>query len=396
MSLEITLDNLIKSCQEIVRIPGESGEEKEVALYFKKLMEELGFDRVWIDDVGNVIGMIEGEGEENILLEGHLDTVGVENEELWEFGPYSGEIAEGKLYGRGTSDMRSAVVAMAFAAAELAKKKEQLQGNIIVAGTVQEEIFEGVAQGRILDELDIDLVVIGEATSLNLAIGQRGRAEIKLITYGESAHSSSPEAGVNAVKLMLKLLTEIEELKQPEDEFLGTGILELTDIHSNPYPGRSVLPEKCLVTFDRRLLAGETKDSVLAPIEEIIDDFRAQDDNFKAEVNIAYDEGGCYTGNKLVSEKFFPAWAYNEAEEFVQTAYAALKEVGLDSEIDHYSFCTDGSQSAGERGIATIGFGPSDEELAHVVDEYIELEQLEAAFKGYQALLESFLMDRVE
>jgi putative selenium metabolism hydrolase len=393
MGQKLSIDNLIKKCQRFISFPGESGQEKEAATYLKEVMEDLGFDRVWIDDWGNTIGVIEGQGTEKILLQGHMDTVGVENQELWSINPYGGVIKDGKLYGRGTSDMRTAIMTMAFAAASFIPYKEDLQGDIIVAGTVHEEIFEGVAQGKVVDQVDPDLVIIGEATNLNLAIGQRGRAEIQVTTYGKSAHSANPQEGVNAVKQMMKFLAEVEQLELPVDDFLGEAILELTDIHSRPYPGRSVVPEECLATFDRRLLVGESEESVLAPLEEISDNLSKRDKSFKAEVKLVEAEVDCYTGNTLASKRFFPAWKYSQEDSFVKEAYQALQDSGLKSQISHYSFCTDGSQSAGIRQIPTIGFGPSEEKLAHVVDEYVELTQLEGAYRGYVAILKKLLAE---
>ena len=382
-------DRLIKKAQEIVQIPGESGEEKEVAHFVKELMESLDYDQVWIDEWGNVLGLIAGKGSKTIMLEGHLDTVGVENPDEWEHDPYGGEIDGERLYGRGASDMRTALVAMIFAAAEL--KKEDLEGNIVVAGIVHEELFEGVAQGAVLKEVEPDLVVIGEATELNLCIGQRGRAELKVRTYGQNAHSANPEAGVNAIRKMYKLLYEIDRIEAPLHDKLGKGILEMVDIISYPYPGSSVVPDQCVVTFDRRLLPGEEEEEVLTPLQRIIDKLNKKDSQFRAEVEIALAEDKTYTGHEFEARRFFPGWIFDAEKTFVKKALAGLENAGLESSIDYYSFCTDGSQSAGRQDIPTVGFGPSREELAHVVDEYIELEQIKKAFRGYKGILQSFM-----
>lgn len=391
-------ENLFKDCQNAVRIPSESGQEKNIALFIKETMEKLGYDKVWIDQWGNVIGIINGKGDDGkdnktILLEGHMDTVGVENPQLWSVDPYSGVIKDGRLYGRGASDMKSALMAMVYAGASFIPERDELNGNIVVAGVVHEEDFEGVAQGKVLDQVNPQAVIIGESSQLKLCIGQRGRAEIQITTYGKSAHSSNPEAGINAVKKMMVLLQKIERLEAPFNEFLGKGILELTDIHSYPYPGKSVIPERCTATFDRRLLPGETKESVLDPVRALISDIQKEDPDFRAEVKIVEAEEACYTGEVLSAFRFFPAWLFSEGSSFVQAAKEGLKSKGFDVQISYYSFCTDGSQCAGIRGIPTIGFGPSRENLAHVVDEYIELEQIEKAFKGYRVLIKSLLGD---
>ncbi|MFW6409597.1 MAG: YgeY family selenium metabolism-linked hydrolase [Halanaerobiales bacterium] len=382
---------LLKSCQKAVQIPGESGQEKEVAHFVKKLMLDLNYDRVWIDDWGNVIGVIGNNPSPTILLEGHLDTVGVENPDDWQYDPYGGVIENGRLYGRGSSDMRSALIAMIYAGAEFAAKKEKLQGQIVVSGIVQEELFEGVAQETVLKAVDPDLVVIGEASNLNLCIGQRGRAEIKVTTFGKNAHSSNPEKGINAIRLMNQLLKSIDNLRPPQNRYLGRGILEMVDILSIPYPGRSVIPHKCLVTFDRRLLPDESEVDVLQPVRDIINDLKKKIKDFSAEVKIAEAEAKTYNGHEFKARRFFPGWIFPADSTFVSKALSGLKNAGINSKIDYYSFCTDGSQSAGRYNIPTVGFGPSREELAHVVDEYIELEEIKKAYHGYVGILRSFM-----
>ncbi|MNM41042.1 peptidase [compost metagenome] len=170
---------------------------------------------------------------------------------------------------------------------------------------------------------------------------------------------------------------------------LGKGILVLTDIKSSPYPGASVVPDYCKATFDRRLLVGETKESVLAPIKAFVEELMKEDSELKAEVSYAKATENCYTGSTISGERFFPGWLYEEKDEFVQIAYEGLKSAGLDPEITQYSFCTNGSHYAGEKGIRTIGFGPSKENLAHTIDEYIELEQLFIGAEGYYGILNS-------
>ena len=385
------IETITTYCQKFIKIPGETGLEKDAADFLKNIMEELDFDEVSVDDWGNVIGTIEGNGSQNILLEGHLDTVGIGDPALWSVEPYAGVIRDGRLYGRGASDMRTALMTMVLAAAALIPERDSLKGNISVAGIVCEETFEGVAFGKVLDVVQPDLVILGEASELHLNIGQRGRAEIQVITFGKSAHSANPDAGINAVKQMMQLCPQIDKLSLGHDELLGPAILELTDIRSEPYPGKSVIPEKCIVTYDRRLLPGETEESVLQPIQDIIARLQEQDPAFKAEAKIVEAEERCYTDAIISGKRFFPAWKFPPDASFIQTAQQALKQSGLSGELSHYAFCTDGSQSAGIRGIPTLGFGPSRENLAHVVDEYVELEQLVQAYHGYIEMLRAIL-----
>lgn len=391
MLSEARKNKLTEVCQELIRNKSYSGEEKNVAEAIKTVFEELGYDDYFIDEYGNIIGHIKGSEEgKKILFDGHIDTVPVPDESKWTHNPYGGEIVDGKIYGRGTSDMKGQLSAMIVAAACFAEDiKKDFKGDIYVAGVVHEEIFEGIASRKISEAVNPDYVVIGESSELNLKIGQRGRAEIVIETFGKPAHSANPEKGINAVYKMSKIIEKIQELETPMHPVLGKGILVLTDIKSSPYPGASVVPDYCKATFDRRLLVGETKESVLAPIKAFVEELMKEDSDLKAEVSYAKATENCYTGSTISGERFFPGWLYEEKDEFVQIAYEGLKSAGLDPEITQYSFCTNGSHYAGEKGIRTIGFGPSKENLAHTIDEYIELEQLFIGAEGYYGILNS-------
>lgn len=391
MLSEARKNKLTEVCQELIRNKSYSGEEKNVADAIKTVFEELGYDDYFIDEYGNIIGHIKGSEEgKKILFDGHIDTVPVPDESKWTHNPYGGEIVDGKIYGRGTSDMKGQLSAMIVAAACFSEDiKKDFKGDIYVAGVVHEEIFEGIASRKISEAVNPDYVVIGESSELNLKIGQRGRAEIVIETFGKPAHSANPEKGINAVYKMSKIIEKIQELETPVHPVLGKGILVLTDIKSSPYPGASVVPDYCKATFDRRLLVGETKESVLAPIKAFVEELMKEDSELKAEVSYAKATENCYTGSTISGERFFPGWLYEEKDEFVQIAYEGLKSAGLDPEITQYSFCTNGSHYAGEKGIRTIGFGPSKENLAHTIDEYIELEQLFIGAEGYYGILNS-------
>ena len=256
---------------------------------------------------------------------------------------------------------------------------------------VHEECFEGVAARSISKAIKPDYVVIGEASNLNLKIGQRGRGEVKVETFGVPAHSANPEKGVNAVYSMCKLVEAIRGLEVTRHDVLGDGILELTDIKSSPYPGASVVPEYCMATYDRRLLVGETKESVLAPIQKLIEKLEAEDPKFKAKVSFAVGEEKCYTGEIISGERFFPGWLFDKKEAYIQDVLTTLNEMGYEPEITQYNFCTNGSHYAGEAGIKTIGMGPSVERLAHTIDEYVEIDQLEKVTECYYGIMKALL-----
>lgn len=384
-------DQVKELCKKLIRESSYSGDEKRVVDCIRREMEQMGFHSVTVDGYGNVIGCIKGSRPgKKILFDGHIDTVVVEDISKWTVPPFEGVELEGKIYGRGASDMKGQFAAMVTAASHFARDNGgNFAGEIYVAGVVFEEIFEGVSARAISSAIKPDCVVIGESTELNLNIGQRGRAEIVLETFGKPAHSANPQKGINAVYKMVEAIQKIRELPCSEHPVLGKGILVLTDIKSAPYPGSSVVPDYCRATFDRRLLTGESAESVLVPIQQLLEQMQATDPDFSASVRYAKATQRCFTGASIEGERFFPGWLYEQEEPFVQQALVGLQKAGLNPKISCYSFCTNGSHYAGEAGIPTVGFGPSRENLAHTIDEYIEVEQLLKGVQGYYGILES-------
>ena len=257
-----------------------------------------------------------------------------------------------------------------------------------------EECFEGVAARKISEKVRPDYVVIGEASEMNLKVGQRGRAEIVVETFGVPAHSANPEKGVNAVYKMCEAIQAIRQIIPPFQDKLGKGILELTDVKSSPYPGASVVPEYCRATYDRRLLVGETKESVLQPIIEKMEELKEKDSQFSYKVSYAVGKEKCYTGEEIQGERFFPGWLFDMEEEWVTKIKSQLEKDGFSPEITTYNFCTNGSHYAGEAGIRTIGMGPARENLAHTIDEYVEVKDLTNVSACYVGIMKALLGEK--
>jgi putative selenium metabolism hydrolase len=386
-------ESVFALCRELIQQPSYSGNEANAAETVKRAFHELGYDDAFVDSYGNVVGQIRGHRPgKSILFDGHIDTVPVPDPSQWTHAPFAGELEGGKIYGRGASDMKGALSAMISAAGFFAADAARnFAGTIYVAAVVHEECFEGIAARLVSRRVKPDYVVIGEASELNLKRGQRGRAELVVETFGKPAHSANPDAGINAVYKMAELIARIRAIETPSHPILGKGILELTDIKSSPYPGASVVPDYCRATYDRRLLVGETRESVLQPVFALMQQFKKEDPQFTAKAGFATGSEKCYTGACIEGERFFPGWLYDERDEFVQAAYSGLRKAGLAPQITQYSFCTNGSHYAGEAGIKTIGFGPSRENLAHTIDEYIEVDEVLKATAGYYGILQSVL-----
>lgn len=371
---------------QLINTRSYTGEEKEIVALIENIMKELAFDEISVDQAGNILGGIYGtETGPTILFDGHIDTVEAENKEEWANGnPFAAYEKDGKIIGRGASDMKGAFAAMLYALGKI--DRSRLKGRVYLSGTVNEEVAEGYTIGEITRKLKPDLVVIGEATELNLNIGQRGRGEISLKVYGRSAHSSNPSVGVNSVLKMNKAITALERDYVEQEDLLGKGILVLTDIISTPYPGESVIPRLCTATFDKRILLKETKASILKDISLILDKIGEEDSEFNYSLDYAKNEITTYTGFQIKGDKYYPPWRMDDQDPLLDKILNSLEEVGIHADLSHYSFCTNGSSTCGIDQIKTIGFGPGREQEAHITNEFIEIKSLEMAIIGYQAL----------
>ncbi len=397
----IDAERLIAFAQSLVRERSLSGQERAVVELILAEMRALGFDRAWADVNGSAIGLVEGASTgPTLLLDGHCDTVSIAPGSRWTRDPFGAEIEDALgtplkgvlgttalyptryLYGRGVADMKGALAAMLHAAASV--DRARLAGRVVVSATVVEEVMEGVSLRAVMEAVQPDYVVIGEATELALNRGGRGRAEIQLETLGQPAHSSSPQLGLNAVHRMLPVVSAIERLPLQQHPIVGEALFVLTDIISDPYPGHSVVPSRCRVTYDRRLLPGETPESVLGAIMSLPEAAQA---NLVA--TLAEGEHATYTGQMLRGQKFFPAWILEESHPLVESASRGLQAAGLAPRLGAYRFCTNAAYSAGVAGVPTVGFGPGSEGDAHVVDERLELRALIAAARGYRGIIEA-------
>lgn len=380
-----TLDALVALAQRLVRSPSLSCEEDATAKLVEEEMRTLGFDVVEVDRNGSVIGIVEGEEPgRTLLLDAHTDTVDVGGAVSWDRDPFSGAVADGRLHGRGSADMKGALAAMVHAAGGV--DRSRIRGRVVVSASPMEEVLEGVALQAVMEAHPPDFVVIGEATGLNLARGGRGRAEIHLETRGIPTHSSAPHLGKNAVLDMMTVIRAAEGLELPEDPLMGPAILALTEISSAPFPANSVIPSICRATYDRRLIPGETEEDVVGAITGHPD---VEDVELSAVVGVG--EYSTYTGATLRREKFFPAWIFPEDDWFVTRSMEGLASAGLGPSVRAYRFCTNAAYSAGVAGVPTVGFGPAEESDAHRVNESLSLEELEAAARGYRGIMEAVL-----
>ncbi len=262
----------------LVKICSLSLGEEAVALELKRQMLEAGFDEARIDKLGNVIGRI-GNGKKILAFDGHIDTVDVGNLANWNSDPFSGEIRDGFVHGRGTVDQKGGPAAFVTAGRMLQELAFDRDLTIYFTGTVIEEDCDGLCWKYLVEEEKIkpDFVVITEPTNLNIYRGHRGRMEIEVTFRGVSAHGSAPERGKNAIYMASRACLEIEKLNERlmGDEFLGKGSVALSEFVSGS-PSLCAVADYAKIHLDRRLTWGETKESAVAEIKEILKDMDAE------------------------------------------------------------------------------------------------------------------------
>ena len=353
--------------RDMVSIPSESCGEEKVIQRIRREMESVGFDRVEIDPMGNVLGYI-GSGSHLIAIDAHIDTVGVGNLENWTYDPYQGHEDEEIIIGRGSSDQKGGMAAMVYAGKII--KDLDLQGDytLLMTGTVQEEDCDGLCWQYIIEESNIrpEFVVSTEPTACRVHRGQRGRMEIKVSVSGISAHGSAPERGDNAIFKMAPILDELQQLhaRLKSDAFLGKGSLTVSEIFFTS-PSRCAVADSCTISVDRRLTAGETGESALEEIRALPAARSAG-----AEVSMYDYRRPAYTGLVYPTQCYFPAWTIQEDHPACQTLVNAYRQLFDQSPVvDKWTFSTNGVSIMGRYQIPCVGFGPGHEDQAHAPDE---------------------------
>lgn len=376
-------EEVVNFLRRFIAIRSETGKEGDAARALLEEMQRIGFDEVYIDQIGNVVGRI-GAGKTTILYDAHMDTVSPGDALHWGFDPIEGKYEEGYVYGRGACDDKGPLCAMVYAG-KIIKELELNQGDftLYVVGVVGEEDCEGLAVSHLIETEGIkpDYVVVGEASGLRICRGHRGRALYQITVPGKPGHASAPHLADNSLYKAARIILKVEELNEKllNDDFLGKGTVAATkvDVLSNSI---NTIPGETVIYIDRRLTAGETKELALEELQKIADEFQA-----KAE--LMYFDSPSYTGYIKKAEEFFPAWSLAEEHPLIQAGAKTFKTLfNQEPTIGKWGFSTDGTYTMGREGIPTLGFGPGEEHLCHCVGERISVEELVKAAAFYALL----------
>jgi len=402
--------DMTKFLRDIVKFPGESCDEKAHIDRIAEEMTKLGFDKVDIDPMGNVLGYM-GTGETLIGFDAHIDTVGIGNK-------------NNEIGGRGVSDQCGGIVSAVYGA-KIMKDLGMLSDKytVLVTGTVQEEDCDGLCWQYIINEDKIrpDFVVSTEPTDGGIYRGQRGRMEIRVDVKGVSCHGSAPERGDNAIYKMADILQDVRALNEndaaddkevkglvkmldekynpeyKEANFLGRGTVTVSEIFFTS-PSRCAVADSCSVSLDRRMTAGETWESCLDEIRALPAVKKYGDD---VTVSMYEYSRPSYKGLTYPIECYFPTWVIPEDHKVTKSLEEAYKNlfgderIGVDATAemrkarpltDKWTFSTNGVSIMGRNGIPCIGFGPGAEAQAHAPNEITWKQDLVTCAAVYAAL----------
>ena len=368
--MPLTTSDAVVLTRELTRIdsrnpdlvPGATG-EAAVATHLAGVLRAWGF-RVELHEAApgrpNVIARIGRAGGRSIILNGHLDVVGVDG---MVHDPFAAEVRDGRIYGRGSADMKAGIAAMCVAAAQAGANCE---GEIVIAAVIDEEYASIGTRDLIARGIRADAAIITEPTRLAIMPAHRGFAWIEVILHGRAAHGSRWEIGVDAIRHAGLLLAELDLLEtnvlpRKQHPLLGRGSVHASLIEGGT--GMSTYPDRCVLKLERRTLPGESPEDALAEITAACDRVRERQPAFRADVR------------PMLAQ---PASDVSVDAAVVRVLGDAVTEMNIEVRMEGMSAWTDAALF-NAAGIPAICFGPGDIALAHAAEEWVEIREIERA-----------------
>lgn len=375
-------NELVSFAQELIRTRSLPGEERAIAELVAGHLQKLGYDEVDFDRAGNVVGLIRGTGSGlSVQFNAHLDHVHEGDPEAWRYPPYAGVVADGVLYGRGACDVKGALASQVYGLVLLRDLGVRPPGDCYVTAVVQEEVG-GLGAAVLCEWLRTDAVVLGEATNLELRRGHRGRVAIEVRFVGRSAHASAPERGANPLFALGRFLSRLNELEHREHPELGRSTVAPTLLRTDQ-ESPNVIPGSVRLVLDWRTVPGEDPEELRSMVAALAAD--CLEDGVLADITVPVRAACSYRGVTMelppTRGYVLPAdhWTLRSARRTLETVFGRPVSDGF------WRFATDGGHFMAH-GMATIGFAPGDESLAHTVNDSVRIDDLEAAMVGYAAL----------
>jgi len=374
-------DRLIAFLCRLIQARSFSGEEEQAARLVLNEMQALSYDDVQLDGAGNIIGRLAGKQGSATMLHAHLDIVDPGDVARWSRPPFGGEVADGYVWGRGTSDDKGCIAAQVYAAGLLKQAGLRPAGDVYVAAVGGEE-SGGLGTRYLARSLRPDLAIIGEPSGNLLRHGHRGRFEFIVTIRGRSAHASAPERGLNPHYSMARFLLALREAPMARNAVFHSNVtptLAYVDQRS-----ANVIPAELSVHLDWRNAPSETVDDARAIIERIL--AQTVEPGLSADIAVHERTMRSYTGVEEQVSHNIPSFYLEADDSRVIAARQALElAVGHSVAVGLWAFTTDGGHLA-SKGIPCLGYGPGEEAMAHVLNECIAIDQVVEATVGYMAL----------
>jgi succinyl-diaminopimelate desuccinylase len=367
-------DRLIERLQRLVRTPSENppGNEAEAAKLVRSYCEELGLDAEEHElEPGrpSVVARWTGGDGPTFTYCSHIDVVPVGDPGLWDRDPFSGEVVDGRLHGRGAGDAKGPIAAALEAVAALKASGFQPLGTLELALVADEETmgFKGAAFLVEEGHMRPDVAIVGEPTSLRIVRAQRGAAWFRVRTRGVAGHGSAPERGVSAIRHMAEIVLRLDEtLPDIAHPVLGGPSLNVGTIHGGEKV--NIVPAGCLIEVDRRSLPQESAEDVTRSIERAVELARERFPDIDAEVELAF---------------YGDPFEVPEDADVVRVAAGAATEVlERDAELIGFRGASD-ARFLADAGADVIVWGPGQIELAHTARESVDLVEVEQAAGAY-------------
>lgn len=363
-------------CRDMIRIntTNPPGDELKAAQFVFNWLKQYGFEGEFVhstDTRASLVARLKGKGEiPAVMLNGHLDVVPV-GAQPWLHEPFAGDIADGKVWGRGSCDMKGGLAAQMIAARAIALSKKPLRGDLIVSATAGEELL--MIGANALADLPglgaVQVIIIAEPTLNSYCLAERGVLWPEITTYGKTAHGSTPEQGINAIKMMLPVIDALEKLDIPYTPHptLGHFTRSLNTIQGGMKT--NVVPDSCVITYDFRTTPGQDHKKILAQLEDLLKGFEKTIPDFKFSLSATNDLLPAETSADLPIVKKFQA--------------AASKAAKRTIELKFMTFATEACIFVPKLNIPTIVLGPGDPKLAHQPNEYVDIGLMEEAAQIY-------------
>jgi putative selenium metabolism hydrolase len=382
--------DMVRFARQLIATPSLSGDEAAVAALLEAEMQRLGYDEVWRDGAGNVIGLVRatapaGDRPRRLMFNTHMDQVDVGDPARWPYPPFAGTIADGAIWGRGASDLKGPMACQVHAVAALKRLGVPLPNDCYVSGVVQEEVG-GLGAQELVKTVPTDACILGEPSANRLMHGHRGRVELTATFAGRSVHASVPGEGANPLYVLARFLDGLALLpmvSDPANPGLGPSSVAPTLLYTDQ-TSSNVTPAEVTQHLDWRNVPVDTAESIVTRVRALAEASLLP--GITARVEPLPRVLTSYTGVRREIGAISPAFGTPPDHPLVTGAEAALSAaLGRAVPVGLWKFATDGGHFA-EVGTPVIGFSPGWEEVIHTVDERISIDLMTEAYAGYMAL----------